>query len=84
MLVWPFILILVGLNVVEREDGKGGPQSRRANALPATREKHKIKAERCLNVFGRKSRREQREREKERGMLGETVMAFRVHGPRLR
>ena len=50
-----------------REGGwKGGPQSRRANALPFPREKHKIKAECCLNVYGRKNCRERNERERER------------------
>ena len=76
MLVWPFILILVGLSVVEREVGKCGPQSRRANALPATREKDKIDGECCLNVIGREVVREQREKR-----FGVTVIGFESTAP---
>ena len=36
----------------------GGPQSRRANALPATRENSKLKVNFCLSIFGRKTSRE--------------------------
>ncbi len=74
MHVWLFILVKGSIRC-NREDQKCGPQSRRANALPATREKLKIEGEWYVDVFGRRN-----VREKENKRLRGAFIFFPVHG----